>query len=47
MQTNGMRKWRHAIMGALVGLLFVACGDVPVDDQRNDRRLVPPRGVIH
>lgn len=23
-----------------------ACGDVPIDDQRNDRRLFPPRGLI-
>jgi hypothetical protein len=23
-----------------------ACGDVPIDDQRKDRRLFPPRGVI-
>lgn len=39
-------KWRYACLGLLVGLSFVACGTVPVDDQRNDRRLVPPRGVI-
>lgn len=26
--------------------LLVACGDVPIDDQRNDRRLFPPRGLI-
>ncbi len=34
----------------LVLVLFVvaiaACTDVPIDDQRNDRRLFPPRGVI-
>lgn len=29
----------------LVLLAFVAC-DVPIDDQRNDKRLFPPRGVI-
>jgi hypothetical protein len=29
-----------------VAVAFVACGDVPVDDKRNDRRLFPPRGVI-
>lgn len=23
-----------------------ACGDVPIDDRRNDRRLFPPRGLI-
>lgn len=26
--------------------LLVACGDVPIDDQRNNRRLFPPRGLI-
>lgn len=25
---------------------LIACGDVPIDDQRNDRRLFPARGVI-
>ncbi|MBX3228795.1 MAG: hypothetical protein KIT84_39720 [Labilithrix sp.] len=27
-------------------VLLAACGDVPIDDQRNDRRLFPPRGLI-
>ncbi len=26
--------------------VFAACVDVPIDDERNDRRLFPPRGVI-
>lgn len=26
--------------------IIAACKDVPIDDQRNDRRLIPPRGVI-
>lgn len=30
----------------LVVLAAAACTDVPIDDQRNDRRLFPPRGVI-
>src|SRR5829696_7474998 len=30
----------------LLVLTLVACTDVPVDDQRNDRRLFPPSGVI-
>lgn len=27
-------------------LVLIACGDVPIDDRRNDRRLFPPRGLI-
>lgn len=30
----------------LLLLVAVACTDVPIDDQRNDRRLFPPRGLI-
>lgn len=33
-------------LGLLVVALASACTDVPIDDQRNDRRLFPPRGVI-
>ncbi|MBX3206283.1 MAG: hypothetical protein KF764_14520 [Labilithrix sp.] len=31
---------------ALVAIAVTACTDVPIDDERNDKRLFPPRGVI-
>jgi hypothetical protein len=31
---------------ALILFAVAACTDVPIDDQRNDRRLFPPQGVI-
>lgn len=34
------------VLGSLVASAMAACTDVPVDDERNDRRLIPPRGVI-
>src|SRR5215472_6639958 len=38
-------KWALSILG--VGILVAqACLDVPIDDQRSDSRLFPPRGVI-
>jgi hypothetical protein len=30
----------------LLLVVLLACGDVPIDDQRNDRRLFPQRGLI-
>src|SRR5688572_22445554 len=30
----------------LVTTAIAACKDVPIDDERNDKRLFPPRGVI-
>src|SRR5690606_27055947 len=30
----------------LLAVAGMACGPVPVDDERNDRRLLAPRGVI-
>jgi hypothetical protein len=43
-----MRRSLHTTL-AFVGLAFaatLACGDVPVDDERRDARLFPARGVI-
>lgn len=37
------RTWLPLLVLAVVA---AACGDVPIDDQRNDRRLFPARGVI-
>jgi hypothetical protein len=34
------------LVAVLVALATSACTDVPVDDERNDRRLFPARGVI-
>ena len=43
-----MSRSLHSVV--LVSLVVatgaVACGDVPVDDERNDQRLFPARGVI-
>jgi hypothetical protein len=30
----------------VLAMFAAACGDVPIDDQRNDKRLFPARGVI-
>ena len=38
-----MRALLHILVVAVV---MMACTDVPIDDQRNDRRLFPPRGLI-
>jgi len=39
--------FRRLLLQLLLFVLAVtACTDVPIDDQRNDRRLFPPRGVI-
>ncbi len=35
-----------AFSTVFVAALGAACGDVPIDDERSDRRLFPPRGVI-
>jgi hypothetical protein len=37
---------RFPAFAILVALAIVACTDVPVDDERNDKRLFPARGVI-
>ncbi|MBX3201610.1 MAG: hypothetical protein KF894_25970 [Labilithrix sp.] len=37
---------RLLLLLTLLTLAVTACGDVPIDDQRNDQRLFPPRGVI-
>src|SRR5205085_8138977 len=29
-----------------IGLAFIACSDVPIDNERQDQRLFPARGVI-
>ncbi len=40
-------KSRSVLLGLLVATITaVACGDVPIDDERNDKRLFPARGVI-
>jgi hypothetical protein len=43
-----MRRSLHIALAFLVLAVTatVACGDVPVDDERRDARLFPPRGVI-
>jgi hypothetical protein len=42
------RSFGKPLVLHLVALLVAgaACGDVPIDDERNDNRLFPPRGVI-
>lgn len=43
-----MRRSLHTLL-ALLAVAFtalLACGDVPVDNERRDARLFPPRGVI-
>ncbi|MBX3191709.1 MAG: hypothetical protein KF819_32250 [Labilithrix sp.] len=38
---------RHlAFFGLLVAVVLAACDGVPIDDERNDKRLFPARGVI-
>lgn len=37
---------RAVLSTLLVTAAMMACTDVPIDDQRNDKRLFPPRGVI-
>lgn len=37
---------RSSSLGLVVLAASVACSDVPIDDQRNDKRLFPPQGVI-
>lgn len=43
-----MRRPLHTIVAfiVLVATAMLACGDVPVDDERKDARLFPARGVI-
>jgi hypothetical protein len=43
-----MRRSLHTVLAflVLVAIAMLACGDVPVDDERNDARLFPARGVI-
>src|SRR5258708_15075825 len=46
------RKIRHSFRPSILSvhslllMLAVACGSVPIDDQRNDARVFPARGVI-
>jgi len=37
---------RALLLLVLVTIAMMACTDVPIDDQRNDKRLFPPRGLI-
>lgn len=37
---------RFVLFLVLVATAVVACTDVPIDDERSDKRLFPPRGVI-
>jgi hypothetical protein len=39
-------RTRFPAFAVLVTLALAACTDVPVDDERNDKRLFAPRGVI-
>ncbi|HSO31042.1 MAG TPA: hypothetical protein VLT33_00965 [Labilithrix sp.] len=39
-------RTRFPAFAVLVTLALAACTDVPVDDERNDKRLFPARGVI-
>ncbi len=39
-------RTRFPAFAVLVALALAACTDVPVDDERNDKRLFAPRGVI-
>src|SRR3954469_14024949 len=39
-------RTRFPASAVLVLLAIAACTDVPVDDERNDKRLFPARGVI-
>lgn len=43
-----MRRSLHTLLAflVLVATAMLACGDVPVDDERKDARLFPARGVI-
>jgi hypothetical protein len=41
-----MRARSLVLSFLLVAVVGVACGPVPIDDERNDARLFPPRGVI-
>lgn len=37
---------RSILVALTISFAAAACTDVPIDDQRNDRRLFPPQGVI-
>ena len=41
-----MLRLRSKLVLLVLVAAFAACRDVPIDDERQDQRLIPPRGVI-